>query len=79
MLKLQDILETLSGVVQLYLRDGREEDLVITEPMEAKDLRNAIIKRGLRFFNYHVFEMYATSYVVFLDEEVSCLNIILVR
>lgn len=83
MLKLKDLIGTLTGIVAVSLRDGKGEDLVITEPIDAKDLRDRILQIGdgycLRFFDYHVLEMYAREYVIFLDEEVSCIQIILAR
>ena len=83
MLKLKDLIETLKGVVAISLRDGKGEDLVITEPIDAKDLRDRILKMsggyGFRFFEYHILEMYAREYVIFLDEEVSCIQIVLAR
>lgn len=79
MLKLKDILETLKGDVAIYLRDGHPDDLVVTEPIPAEEVRDKMIKIGMRFFNYYILEMYATEYMIGVDEELPCIKIVLVR
>ena len=79
MIKLIDLLPILKGFVTIHFRDGRPDDLIVCEALPAEDIHDRLLKAGLRFFNYHVLEMYAVTFDIGVDEECECLKIILVR